>query len=101
MTKKLITVAWRNLCRPKAEGGIGIRSIYAINKASMIKLAFDFVAKDEQWAIMLRARVLRNGKPVLYHIFSSIWMSFKNYFEFCLCQFFLAVAAHSLLLGAS
>ena len=37
-TKVFPLVAWDNVCRPKSEGGLGIRKNEDVNKASFAKL---------------------------------------------------------------
>lgn len=71
MQRKIIIVAWHKICCPKADGGLGIRSMVTLNRATMIKLAFEFISCQEQWAQLLRARVFRHGKVRTY-ISSSI-----------------------------
>lgn len=46
--KKTVTVAWHKLCKPEAEGGLGVRSLRAVNNASMLKLYWDFISSYEQ-----------------------------------------------------
>jgi hypothetical protein len=36
---------------------------------------------QSSWARLLRDRVLRKGKAIRYHIFSSLWSSIKEEFE--------------------
>lgn len=38
-TRKLVTVSWEKLCCSFEEGGIGLRSLRAINEAAMLKLS--------------------------------------------------------------
>lgn len=35
-----VTVAWSRVCAPKAEGGLGIRSLAAMNQAFLFRLAW-------------------------------------------------------------
>ncbi|XP_058776647.1 uncharacterized protein LOC131650967 [Vicia villosa] len=79
--RKTVTVAWDTCCRPYGEGGLGIRSLVSLNNAANLKQCWDLFNSKEQWAILLRARVLRDGRKISYHIFSSLWSSFKASLE--------------------
>ncbi|XP_058770393.1 uncharacterized protein LOC131644024 [Vicia villosa] len=76
-SRKLVTVAWDKCCRPYDEGGLGIRSLVTLNEAANLKQCWDLVSSQEQWASLLRARVMRDNKPISYHIFSSLWSSMR------------------------
>ena len=76
--KKLVTVAWHKSCKPLKEGGLGIRNLSDINEAGNLKLCWEIVQSDLPWAFFVRSRVLRNKKPISYHISSSIWSSAKH-----------------------
>ena len=41
---------WQDICRPKAEGGMGIRRINDINNASGIRLVWRLSAVDSLWS---------------------------------------------------
>ncbi|CAJ2633282.1 unnamed protein product [Trifolium pratense] len=76
--KKLVTVAWKKVCAPYEEGGLGLRSLITINEAANLKLCWDLMNSVEDWASILKNRVLRNGKVVNYHVYSSLWSSIKQ-----------------------
>jgi hypothetical protein len=38
-TKALCLAAWKNICAPKAEGGLGIRNIQAVNHGLILSAA--------------------------------------------------------------
>ena len=78
--KKLVTVAWHNVCKPIKEGGLAIRNLVGINEAGNLKLCWDISHSDFQWATFLRSRVMRNNQPISYNISSSIWCSAKHKF---------------------
>lgn len=67
-------------CQPKNHGGLGLRSLLTLNNASNIKFSWDIQTIIESWALILRARVLRNQSTIDYHIFSSIWTGVKPEF---------------------
>ncbi|MCI07080.1 reverse transcriptase, partial [Trifolium medium] len=74
----MVTVAWHTVCTPIAEGGLGIRSISKLNQASNLKLFWEFLNSDTQWAHILRSRVKRGIDFINHHLFSSIWSGIKD-----------------------
>jgi len=79
--RKLVTVAWKKVCATFEEGGLNVRSLIALNEATNIKLCWDLLQSQEQWAQMIRSRVLRGNNCIRHHVFSSIWSSAKNEFN--------------------
>jgi ribonuclease HI len=79
--KKLVTVSWKKVCAPLEEGGLGIRSLVSLNAASNMKTCWELIQSDEQWAIVLRSRVLRSNSCIHHHIYSSIWSGAKSEFQ--------------------
>jgi hypothetical protein len=71
-------VAWHKVCTPFIEGGLGIRFLSKVNEAASLKLCWELLNSDMQWAKFLRFRVLNGTKPISYHIFSSVWSSVKH-----------------------
>ena len=76
-SKKQVIVAWKTVCTPIEEGGLGIRSLSKLNEATNLKLCWEMLDSDRQWATFLRSRVLRGNKFIGYHIFSSVWSGIK------------------------
>lgn len=76
--RKLVTVAWNKVCSPLKEGGLGLRSLSKINEGANLKLCWELVQSNMQWAQFLRSRVLKKQTLISYHISSSIWSSFKH-----------------------
>lgn len=70
--KKIVTVAWHKVCCPLIEGGLGIRSLRALNKAAMLKLSWEMVSSNKQWVVIIRARYFKNKVPVTDYAKSSI-----------------------------
>lgn len=70
--RKLVTVSWKNTCKPLSEGGLGIRSLYTLNESTNLKLCWDLLNSQEDWAILIRSKVLRGRRVISHHIFSSI-----------------------------
>ncbi|KAK2430924.1 hypothetical protein QL285_029213 [Trifolium repens] len=79
--RKLVTVSWKKMCRPLAQGGLNIRSLIQLNKASNLKFCWTLFNSKSSWAVLLRDRVFRKGKAIRYHIFSSLWSSIKDEVE--------------------
>ncbi|CAJ2671835.1 unnamed protein product [Trifolium pratense] len=67
----------KSLCTYE-EGGLGLRSLFTLNEAANLKLCWDLMNSVEDWATILKSRVLRNGKVVNYHVYSSLWSSIKQ-----------------------
>lgn len=44
--RKLSTMAWHKVCSPFNEGGLGLRSLKAINDAAMLKLSWDITSSN-------------------------------------------------------
>lgn len=58
--KKIHTVAWATICRPKSNGGLGLRNIFSINKACLMKQAWAIAAKEDNlWIKWIHSRYLR------------------------------------------
>lgn len=79
-TRKLVTVAWKKMCKPYLEGGLGLRSIISLNEAYNLKLCWDMMQSNEDWAKILKCRAIKGNKAIRYHISSSIWSSIKAEF---------------------
>ncbi|XP_024632903.1 uncharacterized protein [Medicago truncatula] len=41
-------------------------------------MCWELLISDKEWANFLRARILKNGKFISYHIYSSLWRSMKS-----------------------
>ncbi|KAG6466890.1 hypothetical protein ZIOFF_075312 [Zingiber officinale] len=52
--RKVHWVAWRDICRPKQEGGLGVRRLSEVGAALSMKLWFRFREQCTQWARFLR-----------------------------------------------
>jgi hypothetical protein len=74
-------MAWHKVCTPLNDGGLGIKSLSKLNEATNLKLCWELLQSNMQWAKFLRHRVLKGSTPISYHIFSSIWSSVKNKFH--------------------
>jgi hypothetical protein len=59
--RKVVTVAWKKVCKPYSEGGLGIKSLQSLNEASNLEVCWEFFHSQDKWAQVLRSRVMRNG----------------------------------------
>lgn len=78
---KLATVSWKIICNPISFWGLSLRSLTQLNEASNLKLWWELYNFNDQWAIFLRSRVLREESHIRYHIYSLIWSSMKVHFN--------------------
>lgn len=79
--RKLVTVSWSKVCKPIKEGGLGVKNLSDINEEGNLKNCWDIMQSDLQWAQFMRSRVLRDNKPINYHVSSSIWSTGKHKFS--------------------
>jgi hypothetical protein len=64
-TRALCLAAWKNICTPKAEGGLGIRNIQAVNHGLILSAAWRIAEKpNSQLHAILKAKYFHD---------SSIW----------------------------
>jgi ribonuclease HI len=78
--RKLVTVSWKKVCRPMAQGGLNIRSLIQLNEASNLRMCWCMLNSQASWASLLRDRVIKNGRAIRYHVFSSLWSGIKDQF---------------------
>jgi hypothetical protein len=78
-TKKLVTLSWDKVCAPVSSDGLGLRRLKDMNKVGYVKLYWELIKSDKQWATTLRGRFFRNSNPITHAISSSIWSSLKEY----------------------
>src|SRR3954469_24536966 len=68
---KTVRVAWRNICIPKTEGGLGIRPLFNLNDAFNLKIAWAIFNSPE-------SQVSCKNNFINHHIFSSLWSRTKH-----------------------
>lgn len=62
LNSKRAKVAWQNLCKPKQEGGLGIKAIAEANKVSCFKLIWRIVsARSSLWVNWIQRQLIRTG----------------------------------------
>lgn len=73
------TTSWSRVCAPYKEGGLGVRSIQAANKAFLYKLAWEILTeKDESLSFILQRHTTADGSDVKYFIASLVWYGMKR-----------------------
>ena len=82
--RKLVVVAWKKICKPTDQGGLGIRSLKKLNQAANLKLCWDLFHKKEDWSELLVSRVMTRRRVISHHIASSLWSSIKSVFNIML-----------------
>ncbi|XP_019451747.1 PREDICTED: uncharacterized protein LOC109353840 [Lupinus angustifolius] len=77
-TRKIATMSWHKVCSPTNSGGLGLRSIKAMNQAALIKLSWEMSSSSQKWAILYRHRFGRGTYPSQRYFKSSIWPDIKS-----------------------
>jgi hypothetical protein len=71
----LSLLSWENICKPKSLGGLGIRSMEALNDSLLARLGWKMVSNQPLlWVDSLRGKYLKNGISFLnapYNALSS------------------------------
>ena len=94
--RKLISVAWRKICRPLDEGGLGFRSFKITNKALLLKLAWQIMEGKNSLLHVLRDRFINKyGEVRSTGVISSIWVSIKAYYSSLLAETLWIIGEHS------
>jgi hypothetical protein len=58
LVKKTAWVKWKDVCKSKYEGGLGIKDVQWSNYALLSKWAWRFLADSEcVWSVFMRARL--------------------------------------------
>ena len=76
--KKICTVSWSQLCKPKKEGGLAVMDPVKLNQASLLHLTWQLLTSEESWAQLCKTRFLQNGRPKAHYITSSVWHGMKH-----------------------
>ena len=74
---KIHLINWNTICKPKEEGGLGIRKMEAMNKAFIMKLAWGMLQENSLWVQFLKDKYLSSnrggGHPVATSRDSVLW----------------------------
>ncbi|GJS24765.1 RNA-directed DNA polymerase, eukaryota, reverse transcriptase zinc-binding domain protein [Tanacetum coccineum] len=74
---KPIWVKWKNVLSPKDKGGLGVSSLFALNRALMFKWVWRFITQSSSlWARVIKALHGEDGKigKKTKSCYSSIWL---------------------------
>ncbi|XP_054801529.1 uncharacterized protein LOC129305554 [Prosopis cineraria] len=84
--KKIHLVAWDEVCRPKRNGGLGLRHTHLQNKAFMMKAGWGFIHnKEALWARVIISKY-KCGRELIpqvnrTHPGSQFWKGLRNNWE--------------------
>ncbi|XP_019431829.1 PREDICTED: uncharacterized protein LOC109338932 [Lupinus angustifolius] len=76
--QKICTVAWSKMCSPTSEGGLGLRSLRQMNRAALLKLAWDMRTSTNEWACFYRERFGCHWTHSSRYYKSSIWPGIRD-----------------------
>ncbi|KAJ6835098.1 uncharacterized protein M6B38_124005 [Iris pallida] len=71
-------ISWEQLCRPRKEGGVGLRSLVSVREAAGIKLAWRFLQGGSLWSAWMSSRYLRGRNFWVCEINNNFSASFKH-----------------------
>jgi len=57
---KMHAISWNELCRPKLEGGVGIRKIQDVNAAAGLKLIWKLLTSQSLWALWMKEKLCKD-----------------------------------------
>ncbi|KAL0386421.1 UNVERIFIED_CONTAM: hypothetical protein Slati_4603300 [Sesamum latifolium] len=69
-------VSWGQVCKPKEEGGLGIRSVLHLNQALMLKHVWRILQEDPHsiwvaWVLRHRLRIRQSGHIILLRLLGA------------------------------
>ncbi|KAJ6817592.1 uncharacterized protein M6B38_410995 [Iris pallida] len=70
-------ISWTQLCRPREEGGVGLRSLRAMKEAARVKMAWQFIGGGSLWADWMASRYLRRSNFWTSRIDNNFSVTFK------------------------
>ncbi|KAJ6836362.1 uncharacterized protein M6B38_328180 [Iris pallida] len=70
-------ISWDQLCRPREEGGVGLRSLHTVRKAACVKMAWRFIKGGSLWADWMASRYLRRTNFWACRIDNNFSVTFK------------------------
>lgn len=72
-------IAWSSCCIPKNQGGLGLKNIFTLNRALLLKRCWDVASRASCSATFLHDRFLLDGlHPLSYYKKSSMWLGLKK-----------------------
>ncbi|KAI5384637.1 hypothetical protein KIW84_071589 [Lathyrus oleraceus] len=76
--RKMVTVSWRNCFQSLDSGSFGLRRITSLNNAANLISCWELASSQDPWALVLRARVQRQGGHIKHHVSSSLWSGLNS-----------------------
>ncbi|KAF6145553.1 hypothetical protein GIB67_037586 [Kingdonia uniflora] len=77
--KESCVVGWNKTCQPRKEGGIDIRSLKGVNLTLLMKLAWNFLNGQDDWAKFIRAKFnSKAGNRIYSTQGSSVWAGIRG-----------------------
>ncbi|KAJ6835850.1 uncharacterized protein M6B38_329970 [Iris pallida] len=70
-------ISWDQLCRPREEGGVGLRPFQEVRKAACMKMAWKFIKGGSLWADWMTSRYLRRTNFWACRIDNNFSVTFK------------------------
>jgi len=76
LNKKKAKVAWKDVCRPKKEGGLGLKSFVEANRVCCFKLVWRITSASSLWVDWIKRELLWNGSfwSIKHNAQSGSWM---------------------------
>lgn len=72
-------VSWQQCCTPKDKGGLGLKNLFLLNSALLLKRSWEIASKSSSSASFLHDRFLSHGlQPSSYYKISSVWLGIKK-----------------------
>ncbi|XP_043699291.1 uncharacterized protein LOC122650056 [Telopea speciosissima] len=83
LVKSVVSISWDNLCKPKAEGGLGIRRLRDVNMAMLCKLTWKIRNDKLLSSTFLRHKYVNKwGNLQSGYKASSIWPGIRKMWSF-------------------
>ncbi|CAN0830454.1 Putative ribonuclease H protein At1g65750 [Linum grandiflorum] len=84
--RKIHLISWDSICRPKDQGGLGLRSARELNKAYILKVAWGLMKRPEElWARVLISKYLKQSTNGLVERgtkrITALWRGIKDSWE--------------------
>ncbi|KAF5201766.1 RNA-directed DNA polymerase (reverse transcriptase)-related family protein, partial [Thalictrum thalictroides] len=76
--RRAITLKWESVCKPREEGGLGIRKLRELNLSLLMKLAWQLLEQKTNWSKFMTAKFKnKKGNWVNYHKSTLTWGGIK------------------------
>lgn len=76
---KCVTLSWSNVCKPKLEGGLGLRDLKQLNAAALLKISWDSLKSNTDWGSLFRSRFkVTSFQFSTAYMKSAIWPGIKE-----------------------